>query len=400
MTESLVTTGLRALVRSRLAVPPGPPALLRVVREAARSGTNLATLLGVAAARWPHRTALIDDDGPINYRELLSRTEALANELRSRGAGRGQAVGILCRNGRGFVEAAFATAMVGADVVLLNTDFQGEALAAAMDSHKIEMMVCDDEFAERVAGDVTVIDPASVEARDERPKVASAGRIVLLTSGTTGTPKGVPRKPEVTSSLGVGASLLDRTGLRTGSRIAVPVPMFHGLGFGTLVLAIGLGGTVLTRRRFDAEATLSQASEHGVDAMTVVPVMLARIMDLPDEVRARNPLTSLRVVISSGARLEPDLARRFMDAYGDIIYNGYGSSEVGIGTLATPADLREAPETVGRPVVGCAVRILDENGAPVGPDVTGRVFVGSKLTFDAYTGGETKDVVSGHDQYR
>ena len=90
-------------------------------------------------------------------------------------------------------------------------------------------------------------------------------------------------------------------------------------------------------------------------------------------------------MISSGARLDPSLATRFTDAYGDIIYNGYGSSEVGIGALATPTDLREAPETVGRPVVGCAVRVLDENGKPVGPDVTGRVFVGGDLTFDGYT---------------
>ena len=131
MTESLVTTGVRALLRSRLMVPPAPPALLRVVREAARGGANLATLLGIAEARWPSRTALIDDEGAINYCELLSQTESLANELQHRGAGSGQAVGILCRNGRGFVTAAFAAAMAGADVVLLNTDFQAEALAAA-----------------------------------------------------------------------------------------------------------------------------------------------------------------------------------------------------------------------------------------------------------------------------
>ena len=84
-----------------------------------------------------------------------------------------------------------------------------------------------------------------------------------------------------------------------------------------------------------------------------------------------------------------------MDAYGDVIYNGYGSSEVGIGALATPADLREAPETVGRPVAGCPVRILDERSKTVGPHVTGRVYVGGELTFDGYTGGETKDVVAG-----
>ena len=398
MTEGLVATGCRALLRSRLLIPPGPPALLRLGREVARGGTNLATLLGMGAARWPNRAALIDDEGAISYRELRSRTETLADELQRRGVGPGHAVGVLCRNGRGFVQAVFAAAMVGADVVLLNTDFRTESLAAALSTHRIGTVICDDEFAARAhdAGEgVTVIDAAGADARegDSRPKVARAGRIVLLTSGTTGAPKGVPRQPKIRLALGIGASILDRTGLRIGSRISVPVPMFHGLGFGMLALTFGLGGTVLTLRRFDAEATLAQASEHRADALTVVPVMLARILDLNEDVRARNPLPSLRVVISSGARLDPSLATRFTDAYGDIIYNGYGSSEVGIGALATPTDLREAPETVGRPVVGCAVRVLDENGEPVGPDVTGRVFVGGDLTFEGYTSGETKDVV-------
>jgi acyl-CoA synthetase (AMP-forming)/AMP-acid ligase II len=399
MTEGLLTTGFRALLRSRLLVPPAPPALLRVVREAARGGTNLATLLGIAAARWPSRAALIDDDGAISYGELQSYTERLSTELHRRGLGSGQAVGILCRNGRGFVKAVFAAASVGADVVLLNTDFRTESLASVMKSHQIKTVICGDEFADRVhTADVhvAVIDPARFDAGQggSRPKAARAGRIVLLTSGTTGAPKGVPRKPDIGSALGIGASILDRTGLRTGSRMALPVPMFHGLGFGMLVLTIALGGTVLTVRRFDAEATLAQASEHRADAMTVVPIILVRILDLPDDVRARNPLPSLRVVISSGARLDPNLARRFMEAYGDVIYNGYGSSEVGIGALATPADLREAPETVGRPVVGCTVRVLDAKDRPVGPDVTGRVFVGGDLTFDAYTSGHTKDVVA------
>jgi len=242
---------------------------------------------------------------------------------------------------------------------------------------------------------VTVIDPTNIETGQavSRPKVAAAGRIVLLTSGTTGAPKGVPRKPNIGSGLGIGATILDRTGLRIGSRISVPVPMFHGLGLGMLILTMALGGTALTLRRFDAEAMLAQASQCRADALTAVPVMLAHILDLPDDVRTRNPWPSLRVVISSGARLDPALARRFMDAYGDVIYNGYGSSEVGIGALATPADLREAPETVGRPVAGCPVAILDENGRPVGPDITGRIFVGGDLTFDSYTGGGTKDVV-------
>ncbi len=397
MTESLVATGLRALVRSRLVVPPGPLAVPRFVREVARGRANLVTLLGMAAARWPDRVAMIDDDGAISYRELQSGVESLASELQRRGVGPGRAVGVLCRNGRGFVQAVFAAALVGADVVMLNTEFQRKALADALSSHEIGLVICDTEFAERVrTSGVSAVDATSDDERQDksRPKVRSAGRIVLLTSGTTGSPKGVPRKPEIGMALGIGASILDRTGLRIGSRVAIPVPMFHGLGFGILILAIGLGGTVLTRSRFDAEATLVQASKHRADAMAAVPVMLARIVDLDDEVRERHPLSALRVVISSGARLDPNLARRFMDAYGDIVYNAYGSSEVGIGALATPADLRDAPETVGRPVVGCAVRILDDDGGVVGPDVTGRLFVGGDLTFDAYTGGETRDVVA------
>jgi acyl-CoA synthetase (AMP-forming)/AMP-acid ligase II len=326
---------------------------------------------------------MIDDEGAISYRELLLCAESLADEVQRRGGGPGQAVGVLCRNGRAFVGAVFAAAMVGSDVVLLNTDFRTESLAAALRSHRIGLVVCESEFASRVRdadGGVRVVDAADVDVREgSRPAVARAGRIVL---------------PKIRMALGIGASILDRTGLRIGSRIAVPVPMFHGLGFGLLALTLGLGGTVLTGRRFDAEATLAQASEHRADALTVVPVMLARILDVADDVRARNPVSSLRVVVSSGARLDPSLARRFSEVYGDIIYNGYGSSEVGIGALATPTDLREAPETVGRPVVGCAVRILDDDGGVVGPEVTGRVFVGGDLTFEGYTGGENKDVVN------
>jgi acyl-CoA synthetase (AMP-forming)/AMP-acid ligase II len=398
MTGSVVATTARALVSSRLLSPPAPIGVLRLLREVYRGGTNLYTLLAVAAARWPARTAMIDDDGAITYRELQSKTESLARELCREGVGPGQAVGIMCRNGRNFAAAAFAAALVGADVVLVNTEFRVNALAGALSSHQITTVFCDKEFAEQVGGageSIRAIDPATVETQpdESRPKVVASGRLVLLTSGTTGMPRGVPRVPRMSSGIGVGMTILERTGLRVGARIAVAVPMFHGLGFGMLMLTVSLGGTVLTHRRFDAEATLARASLQRSDALSVVPIMLARILDLPQRVRARNPLSSLRVVISSGDRLDPGLARRFMDAYGDILYNGYGSTEVGIGALATPIELRHAPETVGRPVAGCPVRIFDRHGRPVGPRVTGRIFVGGELGAEEYTGGGAKTIV-------
>ncbi len=398
-TGDVASTAARALVYSGLLGPPSPAAVLRLVREVYRGGTNLYTLLAVAAARWPHRTAMIDDDGALSYRELQAKTESLAHELHRDGLGTSQAVGIMCRNGRNFAAAVFAAALVGTDVVLVNTEFRSNALTGALRAHHIRTMFCDNEFAERIhESDVSVwvVDPATVATQhgQPRPKVAASGRLVLLTSGTTGMPKGVPRVPRMSLGLGVGVTILERTRLRVGSRIAVAVPMFHGLGLGILMLTVSLGGTVLTHRRFDAEATLAQASLQRADALSVVPIMLARILDLPRPVRTRNPVPSLRAVISSGDRLEPSLGRRFMDAYGDILYNGYGSTEVGIGSLATPSELRRAPETVGRPVAGCPVRIFDRNGRLVGPRVTGRIFVGGELGA-GYTGGGAKAVIDG-----
>ncbi len=400
-TDRVVTTAARALLHSGLLNPPAPLAVFRLLREARRGGTNPYTLLAVTTARWPDRTAIVDDDGALSYRQLQQLTESLARRLSADGAAPGQAVGVMCRNGRRFVAGVFAAALLGADVVPMSTEFRSDALAAAVQAHRISTVVVDDdEFAERVrAADesVVTVDPATV-GTDEgapRPDVAAPGRIVLLTSGTTGKPKGVPRTPQLRSAVGVWVTILDRTRLRTGSRVSVAMPMFHGLGLGMLMLTFALGGTVLTRREFDAEAALAQASLHRADAFTAVPVVLARILDLPEQVRARNPLPYLRTVISSGDRLDPSLGQRFMDAYGDILYNGYGSTEVGIGALATPADLREAPETVGRPVVGCPVRIFNKNDKPVGPRVTGRIFVGGELTSEGYTDGAAKAVVDG-----
>lgn len=398
-TDRVVTAAARALLRSGLLTPPAPLAGVRLLREVRRGGTNPYTLLAVTAARWPARTAIVDDDGALTYGRLRQATESLARRLARDGVAPGQAVGVMCRNGRSFVTGIFAAALLGADVVPMSTEFRTDALAAAVAAHHISTVVVDGEFTERVRSaddSVVTVDPATVTTDEgARPDVATPGRIVLLTSGTTGKPKGVPRTPQLRSAVGVWVTILERTRLRTGSRISVAMPMFHGLGLGMLMLTFALGGTVLTRREFDAEAALAQASLHRADAFTAVPVVLARILELPEEVRARNPLPYLRTVISSGDRLDPTLGQRFMDAYGDILYNGYGSTEVGIGALATPADLREAPETVGRPVVGCPVRIFNKNDKPVGPRVTGRIFVGGELTSEGYTDGAAKAVVDG-----
>jgi len=123
--------------------------------------------------------------------------------------------------------------------------------------------------------------------------------------------------------------------------------------------------------------------------------MLLRMLELPAEVRARYDTSSLRFVPLSGSALPGNLATRFMDAFGDVIYNLYGSTEVGSVSVATPADLRAAPTTAGLPPRGTLIRLLDEHDREVPAGANGRIFVRGPLAFSGYTDGGSKTVVDG-----
>ena len=126
-----------------------------------------------------------------------------------------------------------------------------------------------------------------------------------------------------------------------------------------------------------------------------VPAMLQRILALPKRQLESYDTSSLRIVISGGAALPGDLAERFMDRFGPVLYNVYGSTETALATIASPQSLRRAPGTAGHPTPGTRLRILDGDGNRARTGATGRIFVGSRLRFDGYTGGGGKDVVDG-----
>ena len=225
------------------------------------------------------------------------------------------------------------------------------------------------------------------------PLPARPGGLVLLTSGTTGRPRGTPR--DRMSPL-QSAQLLDRVPLSRGGTTVLGTPLFHGTGLGQVVIAMTLGRTVVLRRRFDPEATLAAVATHRADALVVVPTMLGRIVDLDPAVRARYDTSSLRIVVSGGSALSPDLCRRTAEAFGDVLHNVYGSTEVANASVATPAELRRAPGTVGRPPVGCRVALYDERRRPVTtPGVPGAIFAATGLAFTGYTDGGRKEVVDG-----
>jgi acyl-CoA synthetase (AMP-forming)/AMP-acid ligase II len=171
--------------------------------------------------------------------------------------------------------------------------------------------------------------------------------------------------------------------------------MFHSWGLGNSAISIAMASTLVVRRRFDPENTLKVIEEGGVTVLVAVPVMIQRIMELPERTRRRYDTSSLRIVALSGSALPAGLPDRFMDEFGEVIYNLYGSTEVAYASIATPADLRAASGTAGRPPRGTEVRLLDADGQPVPTGRPGRIFVRNVALFEGYTGGGNKQMIDG-----
>jgi fatty-acyl-CoA synthase len=317
----------------------------------------------------------------------------------------------MCRNHRGFVDTTVAAAKLGADIVYLNTAFAGPQLVDVLEREGPEVVVHDEEFTKllekaeiktRVLAWVDDATEGSLEDLIEKGMEAGDdgaldpperhSRIIILTSGTTGTPKGAPRNE---AGIDAAVSLMSRLPLRYGWRTHSVAPLFHTWGLAHLMLGMLLGSTVVIRRKFEPEPALEVTQKHKCDSMVVIPVMLQRILAQEDEVLDKYDLSSLKVVAASGSALPGSLATSWMDRFGDNLYNIYGSTEVAYASIANPVDLREAPSAAGKPPYATIVKILDEDGEELPVGETGRIFVGNGLLFEGYTGGGHKEVVDG-----
>jgi len=401
-----------ALARAGFLTPMRPDRAVRMMAAARSEGLSITTGFATAAQRCPDRPALVDELGTLTWRELEDRSNALAAGLQHLSGGRPKVVGVMCRNHRGFVESLVAITRIGADLLLLNTSFAGPALAEVVARENVDTVIYDEEFSESV--DRALIgrpNARRIVAWTDRPakrltveklihtnlgrrpaKAHHKSRLILLTSGTTGTPKGAKHSGGGAENL---VAILRRTPWRLGEATVVVAPMFHAWGFSQLVFASAMACTVVTRRKFDPEATLALVDEHQATGLCVVPVMFDRIMDLPDDIRHRYSGKSLRFAACSGSRMRPDVVTKFMDEFGDVIYNNYNATEAGMIATATPADLRAAPDTAGTPAVGTEIRIYDEHFDEVPTGEVGRIFVKNSTQFDGYTSGSTKDFHDG-----
>jgi len=389
------------------------PSLLGALgKSIGKWGSTPAGGFAASAVRRPDDVGLIDEVGaPLTYAEIEGRTNAIARGLAAAGVKCGDGVGLYARNHRGFVESSIALNKLGANALLLNTGFAAPQLAEVLDREGCDVVLFDEEFApvvERGGGKreriltlsssdgngTTLEDLVRTHDQSELAAPARHGRMTILTSGTTGTPKGATRAPRRTG-LDTFVGLLGRMPLRVGEKSFIAAPAFHSWGGAHLLLASLLSNTVIMRNRFDPEDTLRTIHEHKPNVLAVVPVMMQRICALGPDVIRRYNCKSLRVVGASGSALPGELAIRWMDHFGDNVYNFYGSTEVAQASIATPDELRAVPGTAGRPPRGTTVKILDADGKEVPCGVTGRIFVANDNQFDGYTGGGGKEIING-----
>ena len=369
------------------------------------------------ARRHPNRTAIIDDEGSMTFGELNDAVNAAANGLLAMGVKGGDGVAILARNHRWWMIANYASARVGARTIMLNTEFSGPQIrdVAAREGGKV--IIYDDEYADAVkmaetplgklralavnpdadgpsgSTDETLADLIARSSKEAAPKATKKSSIIILTSGTTGTPKGANRKaPPTLAPIG---GVLSHVPFKAGEVTALPSPMFHALGYLHATLAMTLGSTLVLHRRFNPATVLQDVPKHKVTAIVVVPVMLSRMLDALEKMDSKPDMSSLKIIFVSGSQLGAELATRTMKDIGPVVYNLYGSTEIAFVSIARPQDLKKNPATVGPIIKGVKVKILDEHGREVPQGKVGRIFVGNFFPFEGYTGGGGKEIIDG-----
>ncbi|HEV8562906.1 MAG TPA: AMP-binding protein [Actinophytocola sp.] len=399
----------KTLIRAGVLSPGRPDRVLRQINALAKWGATVAGGYRANAGRHPDELAVIDERRQLTFAELDRRATRLANGLAEFGVRAGRRVALMCRNHAGFVESVVACGKLGADVVLLNTGLSADQVSSVVQAHRPIVLLGDDEFVPLFhslpmslpwistwsvhPGETTI--HTVIEESSSRPvkPPAVAGKIIVLTSGTTGTPKGARRRNP--RGISTAAGLLSKIPLRAGERMLVSAPLFHTWGLAALQLGMVLHATLVLQRRFDPADALRAVDRYRCTSLFAVPIMLQRILDVPDRVRGQFRTKSLRVVASSGSALPGPFVTAFMNTFGDVLYNLYGSTEVSWASIADPADLRAAPTTAGRCPHGTRVGILDAAGRPVPPGVIGRICVGNDMLFEGYTNGTSNEI---HDE--
>jgi fatty-acyl-CoA synthase len=409
--EILHPNTLRQLRNAGALGPKSPLAVGAALPWLIGRGPSLAILCHMNALTVGNKPAIHDARGSISWSDLNKRVNQVVNALGAVGVEPGDHVGLLQRNGREMVEVTLACQRLGVVACPLNTWAKPTELQATIrNSHPVVLFydTAHSDIVEQCAPDdipliaVGAADQGMLEsapyeallaehdAHLPAPFVRRRGtpKVIIQTSGTTGTPKAAARDAAA-SGLGVLANLLQVVPYRRDDVVYCPAPLFHSFGLATFTFATALGATLVLPERFDPEGSLELIDRHRCTAASFVPVMVRRMVSLPDEVKERYDLSSLRIVMASGSVLGQEVRRSASELFGSVLYDLYGSTEAGWVAIATPDDMLKEKHTVGRPVPGIEVRVMGADDEPLGARETGEIYIRSKVMFEGYISGES-----------
>jgi acyl-CoA synthetase (AMP-forming)/AMP-acid ligase II len=405
MATRVITTGIRTGLLGLGAQRPFEVARILLAR-----GLGVRSLHAVHAATDPDRLALVDERRSVSYREADHEIDAVAAALRDHlGVSRSAPVAVMMENRVEYALVWYALFRLGVTCAHMGRHSTAEELEPLLDRSGARVLVVSDKtfdvaaavLARRPELDLRIV---RVGGGRELPRVCDyddvcarglglVGKLrveagpsdnVVYTSGTTGRPKGAVRDMAAVGPTEL-LRVLERLPLHTGDRHLVCAPMYHSSGQVFVLINTALGATIHFQERFDPETTLERISKDRIQNLFLVPTMIQRMLDLPEEVHARCPTPELRALISGAAPFNTSLRERAIARFGaGVVFDFYGATELGWVTLIDGHEMLAHPGSVGRPIAGQEIAILDDGGARVPTGTVGRVFTRSAQLMVGY----------------
>ncbi|HET7309939.1 MAG TPA: AMP-binding protein [Mycobacteriales bacterium] len=349
---------------------------------------NLADLVRRAADASPDKTALVGADRSLTWAELDRAVDGVSGALRDRGLVDGDRVGILLPNGIDFATIYFAVLRAGLVALPLNTAYTAPELQHQLADSAASLVVTDATHRELVDAAVLLVDSddwqqALTHAPAPALAVGSEDLAVLLyTSGTTGRPKGAMLSHRALLANLDQLSRIDRPVVAADDVVLLVLPLFHVYGLNAgLGMTARAGATGVLAERFDPVETLELVRRHGVTNIIGAPPMYVAWSMLPELSEA---MGALRLAVSGAAPLPPDVLAAVREATGRDVYEGYGLTETAPVLTTTLCSDTAKPGSIGRPIPGVQLRLLDERGDEAEADDPGEITVRGANVFSGY----------------
>jgi len=374
---------------------------------------SVAAILETSARDWPDRTAVVLGPVRLSYRELDARAQAVAADLAGRGIGPGDIVALACPNAPAFPAFYFGVLKTGATVLPVSILLKPDELAYLLNDSGAKALVCHKGSPELPLGEIgraafgqaaacahfIDADAAMPEAAfDTVQRAPDDTAVVLYTSGTTGRPKGAMLTH---ANIVMNAQLcVDLAEVRMTDVVLIALPLFHVFGQVVQMLAaFRRAATVVLAPRFDPGACLQSMEREKVTLFSGVPTMLWALLTYPDA--DKHDLAAiagrLRQVTVGGASTPVEILRGFEAKFDVVVLEGYGLSETSPGVTFNRLDRERKVGSVGLPVWGVEVRVVDAEDNPVPAGERGEVVVRGHCVMKGYLGRpeETAEALRG-----